>query len=315
MKKNCLAVALILLTVWSLAACTGTGSDDRNEPWREWDTFTAADFDEDSTDWQGDDGSQLRITVSSGTYLLRTWYGRTGLGVLAEGDGGLEMFSQDPDGNDICCYLVRDGGGFTVRQIGGLEGREHGELNGVHFEPAQEEIVPYDSTLLDGVWQNALGYTLAFDTDKMRFIRCEGSIMGSTALYDRWKGAGIFMGGEELLIPIVSADGNALVLFGMDNSPRVTGVHSTGVFYRDGNVEAYADPENACFEERDGRLWYYDGVRSVLLPSGYTLGEDGAAYDAAGEPFAPQWPAPEDRFDVAAEWGEGWEVVNMGSNK
>ena len=39
------------------------------------------------------------------------------------------------------------------------------------------------------------------------------------------------------------------------------------MFYRSGDMALYADPESACFEESDGRLWYYDGV-NYFAPAG-----------------------------------------------
>ena len=309
-----------LLLALSLTVCGNSAADDVSdgsddlEVWQTWDILTSGDLDADCTDWQGDDGSQLRLDHGTGSYLLRTWYGRTGFGDLFEDEGGLGIISQNPEGYDAYCYLVREGGGFTVRHRNGGEGDASGEINGVHFEPSQAEIAPYDSSLLDGVWQNALGYTISFDTAKMRYVCCDGDTLGSWPLYDRDMGAGIFMGGAELLFPVVSEDGDALVLFGENNIPRQTDVRDSGVFYRSGDVESYADPAGASFEESDGRIWYHDGARYLAVPAGYTLAEDGQAYDEVGNPFAPEWPAPEDRFDAAAAWGDGWDVDNMGSN-
>ena len=320
MWRKVITPVLVLLMALCLTACGDSAADnDVDDPndvevWQSWDILTSADLDADCTDWQGDDGSQLRIDHGTGTYLLRTWYGRAGLGDLFEDEGGIGIISQNPEGYDAYCYLVREGGGFTVRHRNGGEGAVSGEINMVHYEPAQAEIDGYDAAMLDGVWQNALGYTISIDTEKMRFVCCDGDTLGSWPLYDRDMGAGIFMGGAELLLPVVSADGNALVLFGEENTPRQTGTRDTGVFYRGGNVESYADPANACFEEADGRIWYYDGARYFAVPAGYTLAEDGRAYDEGGSPFAPEWPAPEERFDPVAAWGAGWDVNNMGSN-
>ena len=320
MWRKVITPVLVLLMALCLTACGDSAADnDVDDPndvevWQSWDILTSADLDADCTDWQGDDGSQLRIDHGTGTYLLRTWYGRAGLGDLFEDEGGIGIISQNPEGYDAYCYLVREGGGFTVRHRNGGEGAVSGEINMVHYEPAQAEIDGYDAAMLDGVWQNALGYTISINTEKMRFVCCDGDTLGSWPLYDRDMGAGIFMGGAELLLPVVSADGNALVLFGENNTPRQTGTRDTGVFYRGGSVESYADPANACFEEADGRIWYYDGARYFAVPAGYTLAEDGRAYDEGGSLFAPEWPAPEERFDPVAAWGAGWDVNNMGSN-
>ena len=316
--KKLFSLLTALALCLSLTACGGAADDaddtDEDEVWYSWDIMTSGDLEADCTDWQGDDGSQLRIDHGTGTYLLRTWYGRTGVGDLFEDENGIGIISQNPEGYDAYCYLVLEGSGFTVRHRNGGESDVSGEINMMHYEPAQAEMDGYDAATLDGVWQNALGYTLSFDTTKMRFVCCDGDTLGSWPLYDRDKGAGIFMGGAEMLLPVVSADGNALVLFGVNNVPRQTGARDIGVFYRSGNMESYADLANACFEEADGRIWYYDGTQYFAVPAGYTLAEDGQAYDEAGSPFAPEWPAPEDRFDAAIAWGSGWDVDNMGSN-
>lgn len=313
------AAVTALLLALCLAACGSTGSNDNDEdqydegdPVSLWELMSADDFDGDCTAWQGDDGSSLLLMLGTNTYVYHTWYGCAGSGYLIRDEKGLLMCSCEPSGGEADCYFVREGNGFTVRRNNGEEGRDWGLLNGVHYEPALGEVPDCDISVLDGVWQNALGCTIAFDTDKMRYVKCEGDVMGSAALYDDNRGAGIYMGGAELLYPAVSTDGNSLVLFGEYDAPRYTGVYTVGVFYRDGNMEAYADPENACFEQSDGRLWYYDGVRYFAVPAGYALGEDGQAYDEAGNPFAPEWS--EERYDAAAVWGENWIAENIEPN-
>ena len=163
------------------------------------------------------------------------------------------------------------------------------------------------------MWQNALGETFAFDTGRMRVIECfTDGTMSSGPLYESTDGRGPYVTGPEILYPCLSADGNAFVLFSDGNAPRVEDAESTGVFYRSGDMALYADPENACFEESDGRLWYYDGVNYFALPEGYALDADGMAYDEYGRPFAPAWP--EEQYDPAAVWGESWLAENWGSN-
>ena len=78
----------------------------------------------------------------------------------------------------------------------------------------------------------------------------------------------------------------------------------SGVFYRNGDAEAYADIENAGFVELGGHMWYYDGVEYFALPEGYHIADDGLAYDEAGNVFAAGWDAP--LYDPADDWGEGW---------
>ena len=284
-----------------------------DEPCLSWNTLTDEDFDEDRTCWQGEDGSQLLLCLDINNYTYRTWYGRTGTGVLFQDEDGLGIQFCDIY-TDHYYYLVCEGDGFTVRHVNGEEGMEWGEMNGLHFEPTPMEMTSFDMSLLNGVWQNALGKTYAFNTEQMRVIECSGDsrTLTSGPLYDKAGGLGPFISGEEILYPCLSADGNAFVLFADGNVPRAPGCRSTGVFYRNGDVEAYADLKNASYEKADGHLWYYDGVQCFALPNGYTLSEDGQAYDRTNKPFAPDWK--ENRYDPGSVWGDNWLDENWGSN-
>lgn len=313
MKKHHLCFLLTLLLALGLTACGGSGGYDRSDdPANAWDVMADEDFSDDVTAWQGDDGSQLLVDISTSSYTYRTWYNRVGMGSLFRDAHGLGL-KYCEIGAEYYYYLVREGGGFAVRHIGDGEGRQYGEINGLHCEPAQGEAAAYDISLLDGVWQNALGETFAFDTGRMRVIECfTDGTMSSGPLYESTDGRGPYVTGPEILYPCLSADGNAFVLFSDGNAPRAEDAESTGVFYRSGDMALYADPESACFEESDGRLWYYDGVNYFALPEGYALDADGMAYDEYGRPFAPAWP--EEQYDPAAVWGKNWLAENWGSN-
>lgn len=300
---------LVLLTALalclSLAACGDSGSSEGSDgPAAPWNVLTEEALSGDVTAWQGDDGSQLLLDVSISSYTFRTWYGRVGMGSLFRDGSGLGL-KYCEIGADYFYYLVQEGGGFTVCHVGGGEGGSYGEINGLHFEPAQGEAAPYDLSLLDGVWQNALGETFVFDTGRMQVIDCfTDGTMSAGPLYESTDGRGPFVTGPEILYPCLSADGNAFVLFSDGNLPREADAESTGVFYRNGDMALYAKPEQASFEEADGRLWYDDGVNRFALPNGYALREDGMAWDEYGRPFAPEWPA--EPYDPAAVWGENW---------
>ena len=262
------------------------------------------DFERDISTWQGADGGQLLLNLSEGSYTYRTWYGRVGTGSLVHDDEDLVLMYGDLDGeNDY--YLLVDEGGLMPYHVNGETGGEWGELNELHFDPAAEEMAPFDMRVLDGEWQNALGYSYYFDTQKMKVAESDPiGVMGSGDMYNKEDGRGPFIGGGEILYPCLSADGNSFVLFPDGGTPRDTDVRSTGVFYRNGAVTQYADLANAGFREADGRLWYSDGMHDFAVPAGYTLADDGMAYDEVGKPFAPEWP--ETRYDPAAVWGADW---------
>ena len=51
-------------------------------------------------------------------------------------------------------------------------------------------------------------------------------------------------------------------------------------------------------------MCYFDGVQYYALPDGYTVKEDGLAYDGSGNKFAAGWKA--EPYDPAVDWGENW---------
>lgn len=319
MKKNGKRYTVLLGTLLStLAICAcgegigrGTGNGD-TESGAETTSASRgmgklledADFEADVTSWAAADGGRLLLNLPEGCYAYRTWYGRVGTGSLEHDDEDLVLIYGDLDGeNDY--YLLEDAGGLMPYHVNGESGGEWGELNERHFDPAAEELAPFDRHVLDGEWQNARGYSYVFDTTAMKVAESDPiGVMSSGDMYDREDGRGFFLGGAEILYPCLSADGNSFVLFPDGGVPRDTDARSTGVFYRNGAVTQYADLANAGFREADGRLWYSDGVHEFAVPAGYTLGDDGMAYDEAGQAFAPAWP--ETPYDTAAVWGTDW---------
>lgn len=318
MKKNGKRYTVLLgtlLTTLAICACggdigRGTGGD--NETATETTSASRgmgklledADFEADVTSWAAADGGRLLLNLPEGSYSYRTWYGRVGTGSLEHDDEDLVLIYGDLDGeNDY--YLLEDEGGLMPYHVNGESGGEWGELNERHFDPAAEEMAAFDRSVLDGEWQNARGYSYVFDTAAMKVAESDPiGVMSSGDMYDKEDGRGLFLGGAEILYPCLSADGNSFVLFPDGGAARDTDARSTGVFYRNGAMAQYADPANAGFREADGRLWYSDGIHEVAVPAGYTLADDGMAYDEAGQAFAPAWP--ETPYDPAAVWGTDW---------
>ena len=318
MKKNGKRYTVLLgtlLTTLVICACggdigRGTGGD--NETATETTSASRgmgklledADFEADVTSWVAADGGQLLLNLPEGSYSYRTWYGRVGTGSLEHDDEDLVLIYGDLDGeNDY--YLLEDEGGLMPYHVNGESGGEWGELNERHFDPAAEEMTAFDRSVLDGEWQNARGYSYVFDTAAMKVAESDPiGVMSSGDMYDKEDGRGLFLGGAEILYPCLSADGNSFVLFPDGGAARDTDARSTDVFYRNGAMAQYADPANAGFRAADGRLWYSDGVHEFAVPAGYTLADDGMAYDEAGQAFAPAWP--ETPYDPAAVWGTDW---------
>ena len=318
MRKNGKRYTVLLgtlLTTLAICACggdigRGTGGDSETAT----ETTSAsremgklledADFEADVTSWASADGGRLLLNLPEGSYTYRTWYGRVGTGSLEHDDEDLVLIYGDLDGeNDY--YLLEDAGGLMPYHVNEEFGGEWGELNERHFDPATEEMAAFDRSVLDGEWQNARGYSYVFDTAAMKVAESDPiGVMSSGDMYDKEDGRGLFLGGAEILYPCLSADGNSFVLFPDGGAARDPDARSTGVFYRNGAMAQYADPANAGFREADGRLWYSDGVHEFAVPSGYSLADDGMAYDEAGQAFAPAWP--ETPYDPAAVWGTDW---------
>lgn len=65
-------------------------------------------------------------------------------------------------------------------------------MNGLHFEPSPVEMTPFDISLLNGTWQNALGKTYAFNTERMRVIECsdDSRVLSSGPLTTKLVAAG-----------------------------------------------------------------------------------------------------------------------------
>ena len=106
MKKNCLTLLLALLLALSLTACGGGDTyDDSNDPVNAWEVLADENLSDDVTAWQGDDGSQLLLDISTSSYTFRTWYGRVGTGSLFRDEHGLGLQYSEID-SDRYYYLV-----------------------------------------------------------------------------------------------------------------------------------------------------------------------------------------------------------------
>ena len=291
------AAALALLMIINLAACGGNkDSGGAKVP----DGVMSSDELNDGTAiWKSDDGSQLSLDIDDYTYTYRTWYGRIGQGELYEseqGKNGLQL-----DYYDGTYYFIKSEGGFTLENANGYG---DGELNGMLFTASDEEIPDIPLNRLDGIWQNALGETLAINTEKMQYIACSPDNTGSGTIDDKNDGRGPYLFLNGYAFPRITYDGNSFELFFEKSDTQSPNGTYSGVFYRDGNAAEYANLDKAEFVEQNGRLWYYDGAVYFAVPEGYTVGDDGLAYDEAGNAFGAGWEAP--IYDPAANYGDGW---------
>ena len=174
----------------------------------------------------------------------------------------------------------------------------------------EAEIVEWDKSNWDGMWQNALGETIVIDSSLMQYIACSPDYSMSGTMNDEGEGMGLYLydnGTRAYLCP--SDDGNSFTLSAERFGRYGDDQHFDGVFYRNADFYTYTDMENAEFYEDEYStfyIWYYDGVNRYLLGNDYTIGDDGLAYhDEDGLVYPAGW-IPEAPYDPADDWGENW---------
>ena len=205
-------------------------------------------------------------------------------------------------------FLLRDNGILLPRQNGESGNDADYSIDCFTFRRNDEaELLMWDDSNWDGVWQNTVGETIVIDTSRGQYIAVSpNSYSGGTAGNNN-DGMGYYLydNGDRAYI-CAGSDGNSFRLIGGRSSTRYSGDgHWDGVFYRDGDIEAYTDLSQAEFTKRDGFIWYFDGVSTYGLKH-YEIGDDGLAYFADdGQIFPAGW-IPEQPYDPAENWGENW---------
>lgn len=297
MKKHIKPATLLLslLLFLNLSACGGSRSNDNNNTT---DTSLMAAEDLPGT-WIDKNGNVLVLDVVENVYTYRTWYGRIGTGYLTGADNDDEK--RRLEFCDFYYDFVKDDDGFTLKQNGSGDGES---LDGFHFTTDSSDVPTIPLKTLDGMWQNALGETLVIDTGRMQYISCSSKQMANGALYNKDNGRGPYLFLNGYAYPRISADGNSFELFFAASDTESPDGTFSGVFYRDGKAAEYAKLDSTEFVERDGHLWYYDGVQFFAVPDGYTTGDDGLAYDKNGNVFGAGWEAPV--YDPSVDWGDNW---------
>lgn len=287
------SIFVCLFISLGLAACGNNGED--NSP--ESADYMAAD--ELTGVWADGDKNMLQLDTAQNTYTYHTWYGRIGSGSLItpENDENTRQLDFDDFYYD---FLIADGG-FTLRQNGE---NEEENLNGAHFVRTDGEMVQIPPETLDGMWQNAAGETLVIDTGRMAYIACskQGISSGTVAEKEDGKGPYLFLNG--FAYPRISANGHSFELFFTPSDTQSPDGSYSGVFYKDGKADEYAVIDKKDFVSQDGHMWYFDGVQYYALPDGYTVKDDGFAYDSGGNKFAAGWKSQP--YDPAGDWGENW---------
>lgn len=273
--KKLFALVWTLFMCLSLAACGNTESDDTQSGYE-----TVMDMEFLDGMWSIDGTAKLYFDSTEGFYAYRT---RWGLGGRGE-------------------FELSEASGRPMIFFNGLL------YNFLHDDEA--EIVEWDISNWDGMWQNALGETIVINSSLMQYIACSPDYSMSGTMNDEGEGMGLYLydnGTRAYLCP--GDDGNSFTLSAERFGRYGDDQHFDGVFYRNADFYAYTDMENAEFYEDEYStfyIWYYDGVNRYLLGNDYTIGEDGLAYhDEDGLIYPAGW-IPEEPYDPAVDWGANW---------
>lgn len=163
---------------------------------------------------------------------------------------------------------------------------------------------------LPGVWTDEAGNILRLDTvestytSRMQYIACSKEAMSSGTVADKQDGKGVYLFLNGFAYPRLDVGGRSLELFFTAGDTQSPDGSFSGVLYKDGKADEYADIDKKDFVSQDGHMWYFDGVQYYALPEGYTVKDDGFAYDENGNMFAAgKKTAP---YNPADDWGEGW---------
>lgn len=148
---------------------------------------------------------------------------------------------------------------------------------------------------LSGVWTDESGNILRLDTVENTYTY--------RTRYGRI-GCGVLTAAEDGENAPQLEFGDFLYDFEVSDGGFTLRSQGSGVFYKDGKADEYADIDKKDFVSQDGHMWYFDGVQYYALPEGYTVKDDGFAYDENGNMFAAgKKTAP---YNPADDWGEGW---------
>lgn len=303
-KKFALLLAVVLCL--GLAACGGEETPETpetpeasqpsdREPVTDWALLDGM--------WSIDNSTILYIDSESGYYAFWEEYtSRSGQGALFEEDGTPTMEFN----GGLYKFFLRDDGIMQPSMDGDSEGYD---ISGYTFSRNDEvDVMIWDDSTWDGVWQNALGETIVIDTSRGQYIAASPDYYFWGTAGNNFDGMGYYLdddGQRAYLCP--GSDGDSFRLLGAGYEYRFTDAgYWDGVFYRDGDIEAYTDFSQAEFIDPDGFMWYFDGVSKFGLRYSYELRDDGLAYYCDdGQIFPAGW-IPEQPYDPAEDWGEDW---------
>ena len=162
MKKILVLIPVLLLCL-GLAACGDTDSDDTQSGYE-----TVMDMEFLDGMWSIDGTSKLYFDSEEGFYAYRTSWGLGGRGTfeLSEASGRPMIFFN----GFLYHFLLRDDGVLLPSQNG--EGSGFAIHRHTFLRDEEAEIIEWDISNWDGLWQNALGETIVIDSSLMQYIAC-----------------------------------------------------------------------------------------------------------------------------------------------
>ena len=300
--KKLLPPALALLLALNLTACGGDTQSNSGTPGNTTEPVTDMAFLDGM--WSIDGLTKLYFDSGEGCYVYRSYYGLGGRGEFSEVDGRpmitFNGFLYD--------FLLRDDGVLLPNQNGDGDGLTIDHHTFLRDEEA--EFTVWEPENYDGLWQNAAGETIVINTSLMQYIACSPDYSAVGTINDEGEGMGLYLydnGGRAYLCP--DGSGDSFTLKGEYGGRYSDDGHFDGVFYRDGDIDAFTDLSEAEFYYGKGSetwLWYSDGVNDYFLGDDYEIGDDGLAYHIEDGSVYPAGWIPDERYDPAVNWGEDW---------
>ena len=158
MKKQ-LVLFLALALCLGLTACGDTESDDTQSGYE-----TVMDMEFLDGMWSIDGTAKLYFDSTEGFYAYRTGWGLGGRGdfELSEASGRPMIYFN----GFLYNFLLRDDGVLLPNQNG--EGSGFAIHRHTFLRDDEAEIIEWDISNWDGMWQNALGETIVIDSSLMQ---------------------------------------------------------------------------------------------------------------------------------------------------
>lgn len=288
MKKQ-LVLFLALALCLGLTACGDTESDDTQSGYE-----TVMDMEFLDGMWSIDGTAKLYFDSTEGFYAYRTRWGLGGRGEfeLSEASGRPMIFFNGLLYN----FLLRDDGVLLPNRNG--EGSGLTIHRNTFLRDDEAEIVEWDISNWDGMWQNALGETIVINSSLMQYIACSPDYSMSGTMDDEGEGMGLYLydnGTRAYLCP--GDDGNSFTLSAERFGRYGDDQHFDGVFYRNADFYAYSssDDSGSLITMEEGQLYsaaygyfnYGEGMEYLWYEDGGHLTEDDEPDPSEDE--VPDW--------------------------